>query len=98
MPRLPRLPRLPFVPDPLRRVEVPRDLEPITDVGEEAHPAEGGMSDENVQRIWDAATDWFRSGVHPAMQVCVRRESAVVIDRALGWARGNGPKDGGRPE
>ncbi|CAN5594236.1 lipase LipE [soil metagenome] len=86
------------MPDPLRRVRVPRDLEPITDVGAEASPAEAGMSDENVQRIWDSATNWFRSGVHPAMQVCVRREGEVVIDRALGWARGNGPHDGGSPE
>ncbi len=98
MVRLPHLPRLPLVPDPLRRVDVPKDLEPITNVAEEAHPAEGGMSDENVQRIWDSATDWFRSGVHPAMQVCVRREGAVVMDRAIGWARGNGPHDGGNPE
>src|SRR5687767_12168147 len=35
----------------------------------------------------------YRSGVHPAVQVCVRRESEVVLDRALGHARGNGPDD-----
>ena len=98
MPRIPSVPRVPGVPDPLRRVRVPSDLEEITDVGDEVSAPEAGMSDENVQRIWDSAINWFRAGVHPAMQVCVRREGAVVIDRALGWARGNGPRDGGNPE
>ena len=51
------------------------------------------MDAEAVERIWDAAVSWYRSGVHPALQVCVRREGAVVLDRAIGHARGNGPKD-----
>src|SRR5205814_9667532 len=53
----------------------------------------GGMSDESVARIWDAAVELYRSGVHPAVQVCVRRNGAVVLDRAIGHARGNGPGD-----
>ena len=36
---------------------------------------------------------WYRSGVHPAIQVCVRRKGEVVLDRAIGHARGNGPAD-----
>jgi CubicO group peptidase (beta-lactamase class C family) len=51
------------------------------------------MSGEGVERIWSAAVDLYRSGVHPAVQVCVRREGAVVLDRAIGHARGNGPRD-----
>ena len=35
--------------------------------------------------------DWYRCGVHPAMQVCVRRHGAVILNRAIGHARGNGP-------
>jgi CubicO group peptidase (beta-lactamase class C family) len=31
--------------------------------------------------------------VHPALQVCVRRHGVVVLDRAVGHAHGNGPKD-----
>jgi hypothetical protein len=37
--------------------------------------------------------DLYRSGVHPAIQVCVRRHGAVVVNRAIGHARGNGPQD-----
>jgi CubicO group peptidase (beta-lactamase class C family) len=85
---------LPLVPDVLRRIRVPRDLDAVTTVGEEADAGEAGMEPEAVERIWEAARSWFRSGVHPALQVCVRREGKVVLDRAIGHARGNGPHDG----
>ena len=93
MPSLPRsLPRLPLVPDPLRRVRVPRNLGGVTDVGEE-DPRAGGLSKAKADRIWRAATDLYRSGVHPALQLCLRRNGEVVVDRAVGHARGNGPED-----
>jgi CubicO group peptidase (beta-lactamase class C family) len=90
----PSLPRLPFIPDPLRRVRVPRDLDTITTIGDEADPADGGMTEAGVEKVWDAVTDLYRSGVHPAAQFCLRREGEVLIDRAIGHARGNGPRDG----
>jgi CubicO group peptidase (beta-lactamase class C family) len=93
---MPSIPRLPGVPDALRRVRIPRDLESVTTVGSEEDAGAGGMSSEAIERIWSAAVDLYRSGVHPAVQVCVRREGAVVLDRAIGHARGNGPRD--RPE
>src|SRR5688500_10306611 len=93
MPSLPpSLPRLPLVPDPLRRVRVPRNLGGVTDVGEE-DPRAGGLSKAKVDRIWRSATDLYRSGVHPALQLCLRRNGEVVLDRAVGHARGNGPQD-----
>ena len=98
MPRIPSIPRLPGLPDPLRRIAVPRDLESITTIGHEEEPAAGGMTADAIERIWGAAVDLYRSGVHPAVQVCVRREGAVVLDRAVGHARGNGPGDDGRVE
>jgi len=91
---IPSVPRLPFVPDPLRRVRVTKDLDSITTVGEEAEPGAGGVRAENVEGIWKAVTDWYRSGVHPALQVCVRRHGEVILDRAIGHARGNGPREG----
>ena len=90
---LPSLPRLPLVPDPLRRVRVPRDVESITTAGEEADPESVGLTGEAVERIWQAAVSLHRSGVHPATQLCVRRDGRAVLDRALGHARGNGPDD-----
>ncbi|MEA2348375.1 MAG: hypothetical protein QOG62_2162 [Thermoleophilaceae bacterium] len=90
---MPTVPRLPLVPDPLRRIRVPRDLDSVTTIGAEADSAEVGMPAESVERIWRDTRRWYRSGVHPAIQVCVRRNGKVVLDRAIGHARGNGPSD-----
>ncbi len=90
---MPRVPRLPFGPDLLRRIRVPDDLEAITTVGDEADPADGGLTRDDVEGIWKDTVSWYRAGVHPAIQVCVRRDGAVVLDRAIGHARGNGPSD-----
>ena len=87
------VPRLPLVPDPLRRIDVPRDLEPLTTVANEADAADGGMTADGVERIWSAAERLYRSGVHPALTLCIRREGVVVLDRAIGHARGGGPGD-----
>lgn len=86
-------PRLPLVPDPFRRIRVPRDLEAITTVGDEEPAKAGGMSKAAVERIWRSGVDLYRSGVHPALQLCLRRNGHVVLDRAIGHARGNGPHD-----
>lgn len=51
------------------------------------------MSERQVARIWSAAVNLYRSGVHPALALCVRRHGQVVLDRAIGHARGNGPGD-----
>jgi CubicO group peptidase (beta-lactamase class C family) len=95
-PHIPSLPRVPGLPDPLRRVKLPDDLDAVTTTGREKPPAAGGMTGDSIERIWDAALGLYKSGVHPAVQLCVRREGAVVLDRAIGHARGNGPHD--RPE
>ena len=79
----PTLPRPPLVPDPLRRVHVRRDLAAITTVADEAPAADGGMTDENVEKIWKAALSLYRSGAHPAIAVCVRREGVVVLEAII---------------
>jgi CubicO group peptidase (beta-lactamase class C family) len=87
-------PALGWVANPLRRVRVPRNLEPITGRSDrEVDPSAGGMSRAGVERIWRAAERLFRSGMYPALGLCVRREGAVVLDRSLGWARGAGPDE-----
>jgi CubicO group peptidase (beta-lactamase class C family) len=92
-PRLPPLPRLPLVPDPLRRARIPRDLESVVAIGNEEDPAEAGMTTDGVERIWRGVVNLYRGGAHPAIQLCVRREGRVVLDRAIGHAKGNGPND-----
>jgi CubicO group peptidase (beta-lactamase class C family) len=86
------------VTNPLRRVHVPRDLAAITTAAGEVDPAEVGMTARGVERIWAATERLFRRGMHPAITLCVRRHGQVVLDRAIGWARGGGPDDGRRAE
>ncbi|HWF74524.1 MAG TPA: serine hydrolase domain-containing protein [Solirubrobacteraceae bacterium] len=87
------VPRLPLVPDPLRRIRVPRDPSEVSTVGPDEDPDGGGVSEEAVEAIWDSAVGLYRSGVHPTVQLCLRRNGVVVLDRAVGHARGNGPHD-----
>lgn len=93
MPQIPSLPTIPGLPDPLRRIRLPDDFDAVTTIGDEADPAEVGLDEPAVRRIWTGAIDLYRSGVHPAVQVCVRRDGVVVLDRAIGHASGNGPSD-----
>jgi CubicO group peptidase (beta-lactamase class C family) len=86
------IPRLPVGPDPFRRIKVPPDLDEITTVGDEAKPDAGGLDSEAIDRMWGGVKSLYRSGVHPAISLCVRREGEVVIDRGIGWARGVGPE------
>jgi CubicO group peptidase (beta-lactamase class C family) len=87
------IPRPPLGPDPLRRIEVPRELDEITAVAPEAEPEAGGLDAAATERIWSAVETLFRGGAHPAIGLCVRRQGAVMVDRALGWARGVGPEE-----
>ena len=79
----------------LGRVPVPRDLEAITTVGpEEGELAAVGMSAAGREAIWRAVEGLYRTGLHPAIALCVRRGGRVVIDRAIGHARGRSPGAG----
>ncbi len=72
---------------------MPSDLDAVTSVGEESDPDAVGLTRECVEGIWETALGLYRSGVHPALQLCLRRQGEVVLDRAIGHARGNGPDD-----
>lgn len=71
----------------------PGVLESVMSFGPEDDPEAAGMSAAAGDRIWRAALALYRSGIHPAVQVCVRRNGAVIVNRAIGHARGNGPRD-----
>jgi CubicO group peptidase (beta-lactamase class C family) len=68
-----------------RRCWVPRDVESVTSRGDESG------SDRAAERIWDDVVALYRSGMHPGIQVCIRHDGDVVVDRAIGFARGNLP-------
>lgn len=79
--------------NPNLRCRVPASLEPITCVGKEETPDTPAIGSEQIQRIWELTEQLYRSGVHPAIQLCVRHNGRRVIHRAIGHASGNGPAD-----
>jgi len=72
------------------RIRVPADLDAVTSFGEEDH---SGVDVASIERIWQAVRHWYRAGMHPAIQLCLRRNGAVVLNRAIGHGWGNGPSD-----
>jgi len=81
--------------DLIRRARVPRDVEFVTRIAtdREVDPRSVGVDPAGVRAIWDAAVRLYRSGMHPAVAVCVRHRGAVLLDRAIGHVSGNGPDD-----
>ena len=72
------------------RIRVPADLDAATAVGLEDP---GILDPAALDRIWDAARHWYRAGMQPAIQLCLRHNGGVVLNRAIGHAWGNGPAD-----
>jgi CubicO group peptidase (beta-lactamase class C family) len=72
---------------------VPADLDGVTSVGAEVAPRDVGVERRAPARIWHAVRRLYASGLHPAIQLCVRHRGQVLLDRAIGHARGNAPDD-----
>jgi len=79
------------------RFPVPRSLDPVTtyDPTSEVSPRDVGLDAEGIAVLWGRVQDIYRSGIHPAVSVCIRHRGQVVMDRALGHAHGNGPGEEG---
>lgn len=57
----------------------------------EVDPRVAGLDDSTVEDIWAAVVGAYRTGLYPGLALCLRRRGHVVIDRAIGHARGNAP-------
>lgn len=77
------------------RCAVPAQLESVTTMNRaaEVQPRELGVDPAVVANIWAAVERLYASGIHPAIQICIRRRGQVLLDRAIGHASGNGPDD-----
>lgn len=74
-----------------RRVRVFDPVE-VTSMGAaEVAPASVGLAPDAVEAIWSAVVDFYETGFHPALGLCIRRRGKVILDRTIGHARGNAP-------
>jgi CubicO group peptidase (beta-lactamase class C family) len=60
---------------------------------QEVDPRSVGLRAEDIEAIWSAVVSFYEAGLHPALGLCIRRRGEVVLDRTIGHARGNSPKD-----
>jgi CubicO group peptidase (beta-lactamase class C family) len=72
------------------KIRVPTDLDAVTALGDEDHSE---IDSAAVERIWQSARHWYQAGMHPAIQLCIRRHGRVVLNRAIGHGWGNAPSD-----
>jgi CubicO group peptidase (beta-lactamase class C family) len=79
----------------ITRAPIPRSIESVTSIAadREVDPGLVGVERAGVDAIWRAIETLYRDGLHPAIQLCVRRRGQVLIDRAIGYAHGAGPHD-----
>lgn len=76
------------------RVRMPQgSLAEITTIGDEVAPASAGLSDAKVEKIIADLEGLYRSGAHPGMTFALRKGGKLVLNRAIGHARGNAPAD-----
>lgn len=74
-------------------VRIDPDLDAVTTVGPEDEPAAAGLSATAVDAIWRSVQQWYLLGTTPAIQVCLRRDGKIVLNRAIGYGWGNAPSD-----
>jgi CubicO group peptidase (beta-lactamase class C family) len=65
----------------------------VTRLGLEINPRAAGLDAAAIDAIWRACVAAYRTGLYPALALCIRRRGHVVLDRSLGHARGNAPFD-----
>ncbi|MFW2389742.1 MAG: serine hydrolase domain-containing protein [Polyangiales bacterium] len=76
-----------------RRVRV-FDPQEVTSMGpDEVDPRSVGLRRADVESIWGAVVDFYKTGFHPALGLCVRRRGEVILNRVIGHSRGNSPID-----
>ncbi len=72
---------------------VPFDAAEVTRVAPEDDPRAGGLERADVDAMWASVVAAYRTGLYPALALCVRRRGRVVIDRSIGHVVGNAPGD-----
>ena len=68
-----------------RRHGVAKDLDDVSVFGDEEGSADA------ADLLWERVEALYRTGMHPGIQVCIRHQGDVVLNRAIGHAQGVRP-------
>ena len=79
---------LPFIKTGGHRIAVPDDLDSITTINydRECSPYSVGISPENIERIWQSVQAYYKTGLHPAITLVIRRHGHIVMSRGIGYS------------
>lgn len=70
---------------------VPKDLNSVIRIADNEGTIElTGMSQQQVNKIWQAIESLYRTGNNPMISICLRRQGQIVLNRSIGYAQGNG--------
>jgi len=74
-----------------RPIAVPDDLDPITRIDDKREvPAdEAGLDPAVVDEIWEDVCKLYRVGAHPLLSICLRRHGRILLNRSIGYQRGD---------
>ena len=77
------------------RSSVPDDIDPLITIRsrDEIPAHQLGGDDDELEKVWNLVLDLYKSGIHPALTICIRRHGEIVMHRSIGYAHGNGPND-----
>ena len=66
---------------------VPKDLSSITQRKNEVSPELGGMTQQQIEKIWQSIENLYQTGNHPLITMCLRRKGEIILNRSLGYAQ-----------
>lgn len=70
----------------------PSDLTSVTRTKDEQPAEAGGMSSQQIDKIWHSIEQFYRTGNSPMVSICLRRKGEIVLNRSIGHSRGNSPE------
>lgn len=77
-------------------ISVPRHIDDIIRIADnEVHPEVLGLTERDVEVIWNNVIALYRAGAYPALAICVRRHGEILLNRSIGHVSGNGPGEHG---
>ena len=71
---------------------VPQDLNQVIRSKNEVAAELGGMTEQQIQKIWGSVESLYKTGNYPLITMCLRRKGEIVLNRSIGYAQGNSPE------
>lgn len=81
-----------------KRNAIPLDAITTIATEDECAPEAGRLTRKDVNTLWAQIEALYHTGMFPAVSVVLRRRGKIVLKRAIGHARGNGPGETGVPQ